>query len=282
MGRRSVKIEIYRNGIKCKFKNDKELQEEEKNRRGNVTIFSKKSMQRLAWVYSQGPWKSMLTLTYHEDFPDWKKSKEQLDLILHKMRKNNIKYLWVVEFQKRGFPHYHIWMDKLFENEEWKKYSKLWLKITKEYNGTNEAKNFHLHERCYTKWDVRFDLNYAAKYAQKQNQKWLPKGIESFGKWWGSSRNIIIPEREDESDFQFNTAEDEFKSQELTRFRRNVKNYIFHATKRKKRNKFDKQTNSGFTYILNDNRKKDIDRLYDYALSKINDFNKKVKKYRKN
>lgn len=278
MERRSVKIEIYRNGIKCKFKNDNELQEADKDRRGNVTIFSRKSMQRLAWVYSQGPWVSMLTLTYHTDFPDWKKSKKQLDLILHQMRYNNIKYLWVVEFQKRGFPHYHIWMDKFFEHGEWKKYSQLWLKLTKEYNGTEEAKKFHMNERCYTKWDVRFDLNYAVKYAQKQNQKWLPKGIENYGRWWGSSRNIIIPEREDISDFHFETEEDEFKSQELTRFRRNVKNYIFHATKRKKRNNFDRQTNSGFTYILNDSRKKDIDRLYDYALSNINDFNKKVKK----
>jgi len=91
MGRRSVKIEIYRNGIKCKFSNDKELIEDEKSKRGIVTIFSKKSMQRLAWVYSQGPWKSMLTLTYHKDFPDWKKSKEHLKLLLNEMRYNNIK-----------------------------------------------------------------------------------------------------------------------------------------------------------------------------------------------
>lgn len=274
MERKSVKIEIYRNGIKCKFRNYNELQEDEKNRRGIVTIFSRKSMQRLAWIYSQGPWVSMLTLTYHTDFPDWKKSKEQLNHIIKEMRYNNIKYLWVVEFQKRGFPHYHIWMDKHFVDGEWKKFSKLWLKLTKEYNGTQEAKNFHLNDRSYTKWDVRFDLNYAAKYAQKQNQKWLPKGIENYGKWWGSSRNIIIPEREDESDYDFNTEEDEFKSQELTRFRRNVKNYIFHATKRKKRNTFDRQTNSGFTYILNDSRKKDIDRLYDYSVSNIKYFNK--------
>ncbi|NLM67260.1 MAG: hypothetical protein GX180_08815, partial [Enterococcus sp.] len=213
-----------------------------------------------------------ITLTYHHDFPDWKKSKEQLHTVLEEMKRKKIRYLWVVEFQKRGFPHYHIWIDRFFENGEWKKYSQMWLKLTKDYNGTEEAKKFHLNERCYTKWDVRFDLNYAAKYAQKQNQKWLPKGIENYGRWWGSSRNIIIPEREINSDFHYKNGEDEFKSQELTRFRRNVKKYIFSLTKRKKRNKFDRQTNSGFTYILNDSRKKDIDRLYNYALSNVNKF----------
>jgi len=50
MGRRSVNIQIYRNGIKCKFSNDKDLDNETEidSKRGNVTIFSKKSMQRLA------------------------------------------------------------------------------------------------------------------------------------------------------------------------------------------------------------------------------------------
>ena len=253
-----VDIGIYRHGIKCKTGGDTVKTDAVFSKRGNITIFSKRSRSRLAWVYSQGSWKSMLTLTYHAGFPKYKDSKKQLNAFLQHLRRDGIKYLWVVEFQKRGYPHYHVWMDKSLERNEWHSYMNTWLNVTKEYNSSEKAIRVHLHDASYTEWDVRFDLNYAAKYANKQLQKGLPVGIETFGRWWGASKDIIHPEVA----LIAETEENECLSKELTRFRRNVKRAIFHWCKRKKRNDFDKATNVGFTYILNDNRKKCVEKLY--------------------
>jgi hypothetical protein len=259
---KKVDIGIYRHGIKCKTGGDTVKNDAVFSKRGNVTIFSKRSKSRLAWVYSQGEWKSMLTLTYHVDFPKYKDSKKQLNAFLQHLRRDGIKYLWVVEFQERGYPHYHVWMDKSLERNEWHKYMDTWLNVTKEYNSSEKAVKVHKHDASYTEWDVRYDLNYAVKYANKQQQKGLPVGIETFGRWWGTSKDIIHPEIVLTANFTHETEENECLSKELTKFRRNVKRTIFHWCKRKKRNAFDKKTNVGFTYILNDNRKKCVERLY--------------------
>lgn len=261
-------IEIYKNGVKvfvglnqCKQKHESL----EIPTRGVIEAFSGKSMQRLAWIYSQGLWASMITLTYHIDFPSGVESKKHLDIVLKRITYDGYKYLWVVEFQGRGYPHYHIWIDSELETEQWHKYIRSWLNCTEQYNSSESAKKFHLHEKTYTKWNVRLDLNYAAKYAQKQKQKWLPIGIETFGRWWGSSRNVIIPERTVEVEFNKENPLDVIYEKCLTQFRRNVKRAIFHWSRRKKLNRFDRKTNTGFTYILNDHRKECIDKLYDYA-----------------
>lgn len=247
--------------------------ESKTSKREQVTMFSKKSQKRLSWVYSQGDWKSMITLTYHKDFPsNYKESKKHLNAFLQMLRIDKLKYLWVVEFQGRGFPHYHIWLNVELNQIDKERYIKTWLNETIEYN-QDEASNFHLNgERVYIKWEVDLSLNYAAKYAQKQNQKWLPIGVKTFGRWWGSSRRIIIPLL-DITIMLDNPENNEYKDElnkKMKDFRRNVKKCIFHWSKRKKRTLFDKKINQGFTYILNKNRMKCINRLYDFAIEQYN------------
>jgi len=256
----SMTIEHYKNGIKCNLKYDQKngKQGQIAKKREAVSFFSDKSKKRLAWIYSQGDWKSMVTLTYHVNFPDYKESKLQLNTLLQYLRRNDIKYLWVVEFQGRGFPHYHIWLNRELLAAERIDIAKCWLRATANYNGTIQAKKFHLHPRIYTPWNVQIGLNYATKYAQKQNQKWLPVEIERFGRWWGVSYGAV--KMESSEAFECNEWDIQQKK-ELTNYRRNVKRCIFHWSRRKHKNFFDKKTNVTFSYILNSARKTAILRL---------------------
>lgn len=257
---------IFKNGIK--FQLDHTQQSKKGNaKRDEIKKFSKKSQNRLAWNYSQGPWVSMLTLTYHLTFPDGVESKKHLNVFLNHLRIDGVKFLWVLEFQGRGFPHYHVWLSQRMEKKQWSHYMEKWLSITIEHNGSDKARRFHLHDNVYTDWDVRFDLNYAVKYANKQSQKWLPIGVDKYGRFWGVSRDVIFPERDLSIDFDMSNGDDICLAKHLTALRRNIKRCIFHWSYRKKPNKYDRKTNQGFTYILKDSRKQAIDRLYDYAIA---------------
>lgn len=261
---KKAELAIFKHGVKCKIDGGRKIGGA---LRGEITIFSRESRNRLSWIYSQGDWKSMITLTYHNSFPDYQVSKGHLHAVLDRLTKNGIKYLWVVEFQRRGFPHYHVWMNRTLERNEWHSYMNTWLNVTKEYNSSEKAIRVHLHDASYTEWDVRFDLNYAAKYANKQLQKGLPVGIEKFGRWWGASRDLIKPERVFTSTLFEEAAEDKLLARTHIRIRRTIKNAVFHWCKRKKRNSFDRRTMSGFTFIFNDERKKCIDRIVDFEMN---------------
>jgi len=251
-------LEKYKRGIVCKLKYDQKQVNQSEEKRGNISFFTKKSKNRLGWVYANGVWLSMITLTYHTDFPDFKESKQNLHSTLIKIRRMGLKYLWVVEWQGRGFPHYHIWMNRELDNVEIRSIVKTWLNVTQKYNNTSDSRKFHNHEKIYTVWNVDLNINYAVKYAEKQQQKFLPVGVRGFGRWWGCSTNTVVPVEVKEWNFE-NLTEYEYK--QLKDFRRNTKRAIQHWSKRKKRNVFDKKVNTSFKYVLSSNRMEDIEKL---------------------
>lgn len=263
---------VFRNGFECRVVYGSNPDEkpsyidQDLKERSEVTIFSKKSQKRLNWVYANGPWKSMITLTYHKKFPDYQISKGHLDTVLKVIKRMGLNYLWVVEFQGRGFPHYHIWMSEILRPGTTRNYlriSNAWLRATRDYNDTPESVEFHHHPKIYTDWDVNLNLAYAAKYAQKQRQKWLPIGIENYGRWWGTDRFVVSPERE--ADFLFNPVTDIH----ITSFKRNIRRCIYHWSRRKKKKRYDKMTNCSFKYVLSNERKRCFLRLYEEMISCI-------------
>lgn len=260
-----INFQVFRHGVKCRILDDSDkIGSRKAPVRSEITGFSRHSQKRLSWVYSQGPWKSMITLTYHLDFPEFKESKRHLNTVLQAVRRMGILYLWVVEWQGRGFPHYHIWLSREIATNERLRIAELWLEITGKYNG-EKARRFHLHEGIYTVWDVRLNLNYAAKYAQKMAQKWLPVGVEKFGRWWGTSRNLIFPEK----DIQIDSCGGK-NDVELTDFRRNIRRCINHWSRRRKKNKRN-LTNVSFTFVLSDPRKHCILRLYEDMITRLDE-----------
>jgi len=206
--RKMMKYREYERGIRlsgltgCGINNLGEY-----SKRGVVKGFSEASRKRLGWVYEQGPWVSMLTFTYHNVFPhDFKESKRHLQNLRKYLRRRGILNLWVLEWQRRGFPHYHVWLDRRFDDvplwednkgNSWRPIMRAWLKITSQ-NEDQEAVDFSLHGLQYTDWQVRAGSNYACKYAYKMEQKGIPgmfEDLHRYGRWWGCSRGLVLEKR---------------------------------------------------------------------------------------
>jgi len=82
-------------------------------KRQRVTALSPRALNRLAILATSTPvrFKSLITLTYGANFVlDGTKVKYHLNFMLTKLRRSYGKfdYLWFLEFQARGAPHFHI------------------------------------------------------------------------------------------------------------------------------------------------------------------------------
>jgi hypothetical protein len=135
--------------------------------------------------------KSMLTLTYPEDFPkDGRLVKKQLDRFLKAYRRRYGKrhYAWFLEFQDRGAPHFHMLTDvEGWEvDREW--LASTWARIV---DGGSKSYNVHRHVK---QWEVirKQDgaARYVAKYAKKHRQKIVPADYENVGAFWGTSHSV--------------------------------------------------------------------------------------------
>ncbi|HUD44709.1 MAG TPA: hypothetical protein VMR41_04160 [Patescibacteria group bacterium] len=255
----------YRRGVK--ISGIKGIGNKNPEKRGIIRGISKSALKRLDWVYMQGDWKSMLLLTYHQVFPrDYKDQKRQLTTWLEHLRYKDIKYLWVVEWQKREFPHIHVWMNKRFDDcpswedkgtNSWRKLMKAWLKISEQLND-KKAVDFSMHQRNYTDWVVNSKVNYVRKYASKKEQKCLPDSIKNYGRWYGSSRDLVL--EIDVTEFY-----EKEKIKEWNQFRRQSKRLIEKTTKVKfLKDKVGSQL--PLKMIMNEDKVENVSRLSDYYL----------------
>lgn len=154
-----------------------------------ITEFTKSSRKNLAFVANNTDviFDRMVTLTYPNIFPnDGRIIKKHLDAMLQWLRRRNIGgYLWFLEFQKRGAPHYHIllsggdFIDRYDLSERW--YTIV---------GSNDKKHMESGTRIERGRSERGLHRYAVKYAAKLRQKTVPKTFVSVGRLWGCSRNV--------------------------------------------------------------------------------------------
>jgi len=240
-----VDIRVYRRGIEVHI-DTKDKGVSGGSIRGEVGLFSDRSRKRLGWVFANVEWRGMLTLTYHKGFPgSGVESKRHLRRVTDELTRDGVRYLWVVEWQARGYPHYHIWVDQ--ENLSWHKYTEIWLRQTVQYNAEPAARRVHLHEQSYTAWDCELSLGYACKYAAKQKQKWLPDGVATYGRWWGASIDAV------QCEDRIVLTEDK----ECVAMRRNIRRCMEHWSGRKKK----RRTNQSLQWVLTNSRKWAILRL---------------------
>lgn len=178
--------------------------------REKITELSYKSLERLRYLAAHTPveFRSMVTLTYPASYPmDSARIKRDLDAFLKALKRRShsgMEYLWILEFQKRGAPHFHIWLSHdLGENlvelrrpapkkpakvsprhQEW--CLETWYRIV----DSGDEK----HRRAGACWEAVRDANGARKYLVKEcSKKWqkaLPDGWEGSGRWWGTSRGV--------------------------------------------------------------------------------------------
>ena len=132
----------------------------------------------------------MVTLTYPSDYPtDGARSKEHLRRYLQECKRwdekanplatTDFSAFWFLEFQERGAPHYHIFLNRCppkdFNSSTW-------------YRIVNSEDEKHL--RAGTRTEVlrrgrAGTISYASKYAAKAAQKSVPAGYENVGRFWG-------------------------------------------------------------------------------------------------
>ena len=135
---------------------------------------------------SEDIWKVFITLTYPQTFPcDGKETKAHLNVFLQYLRRKKIKYTWVLEFQSRGAPHYHIIASDFIPKDE---LADRWYNIV----GSGDEKHLKAGtgiDRIKSKGQL---YGYLSNYIKKIEQKTPPEGFENVGRFWGTSRNLLI------------------------------------------------------------------------------------------
>ena len=162
-------------------------------------MLSDDSLKRLAFVANNADveFRSMITLTYPNEFPvDGKQVKTDLNHFLVSLKRKNgrVIYLWFLEFQKRGAPHFHILLniglpeDGRDRDKAYAWLSEVWFKIVK--SGDD------LHRLAGTRWENLRDKeggrHYVVKYCSKTYQKLVPEGYRQVGRFWGCSRLLTV------------------------------------------------------------------------------------------
>ena len=168
--------------------------------RGCIDGFSYKARRRLMQTVSrintaQLGCMGFVTLTYHDNWQG-RDIKRDLDNYLKRVRRcfPEVAYLWRLEPQKRGAPHYHILLffpqtKSTLTDSDCQNLSDSWHQI---------VDNGNLHHAKYGAKVISFEDGYegvqiyATKYCAKLESEGVKK-LDSFaGKYWGRSRNLPL------------------------------------------------------------------------------------------
>ena len=164
--------------------------------RTRVTKFTNASKRRLMFTARNFPGlEIMLTLTYPADFPldgrlvkdHWRRFRQWM------IRNGAVTGLWVLEFQKRGAPHFHIFIQAPLDRVA---VSVAWYKIV----NSRDPKHLAAGTRIETFRYPPALGSYVMKYASKTDQKDVPSEFENVGRFWGIwgkpviTRDIHVPQ----------------------------------------------------------------------------------------
>jgi len=176
--------------------------------RKQITKLSKKSLKELNHTMqcTNIEFCSMATLTYPRFYPrGGKETKKDFAYMLRWFKKFSDNYLWFLEFQKRGAPHFHLlletscitpamrvglafrWIDRVVGQEYW------WSNVPAGEQ-TTELRKFFNFAIGDSVWELIKSPDgarrYVAKYAQKPAQKQVPLGYSDVGRFWGATADV--------------------------------------------------------------------------------------------
>lgn len=184
------------------FKNDVLVQRARKNsrhvygKRGEIMEFSEASRKRLAFVASNTEidFKMMVTLTYPAEYcNDGRAVKRDFHRFLTWLREQcpEIEYLWFLEFQKRGAPHYHV-LANVHPVEFGSSYPVFQVEVAQVWNRIVEGDHNHLLAGTRTEAlrSPEHARHYAVKYAMKPYQKAVPALYVNVGRFYGYSGGV--------------------------------------------------------------------------------------------
>lgn len=172
----------------------------------DITAFSKNSRSRLVKLFSEISLSQYskiywVTLTYHHDYSeDHRKIKTQLDNFLKRLKRydSELHYIWRMEYQKRGAPHFHFIFLIKKGRENFRELYLLdsiktnWLEVKKCSCPDCQRYAVKSEELC----TYRKAVYYVAKYVGKIDESKINSAI---GRRWGYSRDIIRNQNEEVS-----------------------------------------------------------------------------------
>ena len=206
-----VEVAIYRRGFILSRQSMGKSWDQQAPRRGRIEKRSRRSLSRLAFTAfnTSVEFKSMITLTYPVKVPTNGKS-VQADLYQF-LRRSRVRfglysYLWFLEFQRRGAPHYHILTtvknpQQYHRNDMAKIWSEWIVPYDYQYCEVATEKLFHVKQLDVFKVHSHQDAwaairkpdgakRYVLKYALKPEQVIVPRGYQDVGRFWGHSRDV--------------------------------------------------------------------------------------------
>jgi len=179
-------------------------------RRGEIEMFSRHSASRLT-ITARNAFPALVSqmcLTYHERQLSGEEAKKDLHAWLAALRRAapGVGYLWILEFQTRGVPHFHVWLTAEFSEGLWKRLGRAWNRIAEP--GSRQHLWWHTEERfdprkgiqrSFMAWDMK-GAGYLRKYMSKEAQKCVPDGFGWVGRFWGCSRGLVPEPTEIDAD----------------------------------------------------------------------------------
>ncbi len=158
--------------------------------RGAIIGFSADSARRLRLLIRNTAdlWTGFVTLTYPG--PSFGFSPEKMDGPTCKrhihtfctwLGRQKIAYVWVLEFQERGVPHFHFCVSGYIDKN---KLSRKWYEIV----GSCDPRHLAAGTRVDGVKNPDQVGGYIGAYVSKMDQKTVPAGFEKVGRFWGASR----------------------------------------------------------------------------------------------
>lgn len=181
-----VQARVYRNDVRFKIPGARKGMGDY-TPRGAIKGFSHGSRRRLEFMIrnTSDLWEGFVTLTYPADFPtNGREVKRHLNAFCSWLRREKVSYIWILEFQQRGAPHFHFlvrgWLDKT-------KVAHRWADIVGSWDRERHVKAGTRIEGVKNPDQVGA---YMAAYMSKLEQKVVPKEFVSVGRFWGASRML--------------------------------------------------------------------------------------------
>jgi hypothetical protein len=188
-----VRIKVYKRDCIVEYEslNKDSYKKRGESKRDAITKFSYKSRARLAFVAANTDvnLQSMATLTYPREFPsNGTIVKKQFRAMLARMKRkwDDLSYLWFLEFQARGAPHYHILLSEKINNQDMYWLADAWYEIV----GSGDERHHWAGTRLENVRKEDGAARYAVKYALKMKQKEVPALYTKVGRFWGHSKDV--------------------------------------------------------------------------------------------
>lgn len=234
--------------------------------RKEINSFSRKSKSRLQHTVlnSSAEYKSQMTLTYDGDrcVINGKALKQDLNRFLVRLRRQypGVSYIWILEFQRNGNPHFHVFTTIEYSEKDARILGRLWNVTVR-----GSAKHLRVHQYvpahgykrpvrkgerhgAFCPWEMGDGSYLTYKYLSKDNQKSVPPWFRNVGRFWGATRGVVKVVRGMLSDefytlFQdtVNTVTGEYitAQEHINRFFRDLRNYQEKRVTRARRKAYD-------------------------------------------